>query len=250
MEILRGIPDKSVDLVMTDPPYNVGVNDMEQIAELLVEIRKRTGLVFVSFCIWDKGDSFRAQSWADRDPDGDASLRSWFNVCEYCLHFFNAPKEADAAWGKTGLERINSNPECYKPLKEWYAAEKERLGLTSKDIETKYVEATGRGPGMLRHYFQNSQFEIPTRKVWDLVYEPLGFRIEYEGRGGYEALRTEYEALRTEYEALRNYHRCDKSHCNVWHVPPIPSTGRLHTCQKPESILERLCCVSCPRGGG
>lgn len=38
-------------------------NDMEQIAELLTEIRKRTPLVFVSFCIWDKGDTERAKTW-------------------------------------------------------------------------------------------------------------------------------------------------------------------------------------------
>lgn len=36
-------------------------NDMGQIAELLMEIRKRT------------------------------ALRSWFNTCECCLHSFNAP---------------------------------------------------------------------------------------------------------------------------------------------------------------
>ena len=36
-------------------------NDMEQIAELLMKIRKRTPLVFVSFCIWDKGEIHTAQ---------------------------------------------------------------------------------------------------------------------------------------------------------------------------------------------
>lgn len=287
LELMREIPDGSVDLVLTDPPYNVGVretrdgrtetaawdkidgyidwsvswllecqrvlrptgvlyffhNDMDQIAELLHAIRRRTRLALISFCVWDKGDTFRARSWADRDPEGDTAPRSWFSVCEYCLHFFNAAGDGERMWAKTGLERINSNPACYRPLKDWYAAERRRLGLATKDIARRYTQVTGKGDGMLRHYFQNSQFEIPTRAVFETVYEPLGF--VYVGADGGQG----YEALRQDYEALRNYHRCDKNHCNIWHIPPIPSNNRLHTCQKPVPLLERLVRVSCPEGG-
>ena len=177
LEQMKSIPDGSVSLVLTDPPYNIGVaawdkidgytdwciswlkecqrvlkpngvlyfwhNDMAQLARLLVEIEKRTALAFVSFCIWDKGDTFRPNSWKNRRPDSATVLRSWFNVCEYCLHFFNAPKDAESSWKHTGLDRINSNPNCYKELKEWYAAEKERLGLTDKDIAEFYTKQTG-----------------------------------------------------------------------------------------------------------
>lgn len=288
LERLREIPDGSVDLVLTDPPYNIGVqttcnghasvnawdkidnyiewciawlkecqrvlkstgvlymfhNDMQQIADLLHEIKRSTQLEFISFCIWDKGDTYRAKTWKHRDPEGATALRSWFNVCEYCLHFFNAPRAADAAWNHTGLDRINSNPECYRPLKEWYAHEKERLGLTDADIAKKYTEVTGRKPYMLRHYFRDSQFEIPTRQIYESVYEPLGFDFVRGTEQGYEALRQEYEALRQEYEALRNVHNCDEMHCNIWHIPPIPSNNRYHTCQKPVPLLERLCRVS------
>ena len=277
---MKNIPDGSVDLVLTDPPYNIGVatvkdgkssvnswdkiddyinwciewltlcsrklkpngvlyfwhNDIEQIAELLCEIKKRTPLGFVSFCIWDKGDAYRAQAWHKRDPDSATALRSWFNICEYCLHFFNAPADNDKAWSHTGLERVYSNPECFKPLKDWYAAECERLGLDNKKIGAYYERTIGKKPYMLRHYFQDSQFEIPTQKVWESVYEPLGFSKEYE-------------SLRQEYESLRNYHKVDDMHCNIWHRPPLPSTNRLHTCQKPLDITERLIRVSCPPGG-
>ena len=300
LELMKDIPDSSVDMVLTDPPYNIGVttqkngkktvnawdkidgyidwcvewiqlcsrklkpngvlyfwhNDMEQIAKLMEAIREKTSLAFVSFCIWDKGDSYRAQSWHQRNADGKTALRSWFNVCEYCLHFFNAPKDADASWKHTGLDRIKSNPECFLPLKEWYTTEKKRLGLTDDDIAKKYTEVTGKKPYMLRHYFKDSQFEIPTQTVFESVYEALGFdytsngRHGYEAmRHGYEAMRQEYEAMRQEYEAMRNYHRCDEMHCNTWHVPPVPSNHRFHTCQKPVQILERLIRVSCKPGG-
>ena len=287
LEQLKTLPDGSVDLVLTDPPYNIGVqetragskkaatwdiienytdwciewlnecsrvlkpngvlyfwhNDMAQIAELLHEIAEKTDLVLVSFCIWDKGDTYRARSWKQRDAEGKTALRSWFNVCEYCLHFFKAPKAAGATWRATGLDRINSNPECYKPLKDWYKSELDRLGITTQTVSKKYTDVSGKKPYMLRHYFCNSQFEIPTREIWDTVYRPLGFDKEYE------ELRQEYEELRQEYEELRNYHRCDDMHCNIWHEPPIPSTNRLHTCQKPVKILARLIRVSCRPGG-
>lgn len=154
LEQLKTLPDGSVDLVLTDPPYNIGVqetradskkratwdkienytgwciewlnecsrvlkpngvlyfwhNDMAQIAELLHEIAEKTDLVLVSFCIWDKGDTYRAQSWKQRDPEGATAPRSWFNVCEYCLHFFKAPRAAGAALRATGLDRINATP--------------------------------------------------------------------------------------------------------------------------------------------
>ena len=315
LEQLKTLPDGSVDLVLTDPPYNIGVqetragskkaatwdiienytdwciewlnecsrvlkpngvlyfwhNDMTQIAELLHEIAQKTDLVLVSFCIWDKGDTYRARSWKQRDPEGATALRSWFNVCEYCLHFFKAPRAAGAAWRATGLDRINSNPECYKPLKDWYKSELDRLGITAQTVAKKYIAVTGKKPHMLQHYFRDSQFAIPTREIWDTVYQPLGFgkgyeglrkdyeglRKDYEGlrkdyeelRKDYEELRREYEELRREYEELRNYHRCDDMHCNIWHEPPIPSTNRLHTCQKPVKILARLIRVSCRPGG-
>ena len=280
LEQLKTLPDGSVDLVLTDPPYNIGVtetragsktvaawdkienytdwciewlnecsrvlkpngvlyfwhNDMAQIAELLHEIAEKTDLVLVNFCIWDKGDTYRAKSWKQRDPEGTTALRSWFNVCEYCLHFFKAPRAAGAAWRATGLDRINSNPECYKPIKDWYKSELDRLGITTQTVAKKYTAVTGKKPYMLGHYFHDSQFEIPTREIWDAVYRPLGFGKEYE-------------ELRKEYEELRNYHRCDDMHCNIWHEPPIPSTNRLHTCQKPVKILRRLIRVSCRPGG-
>ena len=206
-------------------------NDMAQIAQLLEAIREKTPLEFISFCIWYKGDGYRAQSWKNRDQDGKTAMRSWFNICEYCLHFFNTPKINDGAWKATGLDRINSNPECYKSIKEWYAAEKKRIGLTDKDIGKYYTEVTGKKPYMLRHYFCDSQFQIPTENVWKSVYMPLGFCREYED-------------LRREYEDFRNVHNVDRMHCNIWHETPIPSHNRFHTCEKPVKILSRLIEVS------
>lgn len=284
-EGLKLIPDKSVNMAILDPPYNIKVvtkknnkatvnewdkidnyqewmrellkevsrvltdngvlylwhNDMQQIAEIMHNIASDGLFAFRSFCIWDKGESYRARSWKNRRPDSDTALRRWFNICEYCLHFFKISSVENTAM-KTGLDYINSNPECYKPLKEWYRQEMSRLQLKKRDIAAYYTNITGKKPHMLRHYFQNSQFEIPTQKIWETVYMPLGFNKSYE------TLRQEYEALRQEYEALRHVHKVDSEHSNIWHRPVLPSNNRLHTCQKPLDIIERLINVSSNEG--
>ena len=271
LEGMKRIPDGSVDLAVLDPPYNIGVktqkggnkipnewdriehyqvwmvsvlqevarclkdtgilyiwhNDMAQIVELVHNIHRETPFILRSFCIWDKGDSYRARSWKVRHGDGATALRQWFNICEYCLHFF---KNGGSGF-QTGLERIYSNPECFKPLKEWYRSEMERLGLTKADIRQAYCRATGKSDAMLRHYFCDSQFTIPTQQVWESVYRPLGFGKEYE-------------RLRQEYERLRHTHNMDLRHCNVWHRKAVPSNRRMHTCEKPIDIIERIIKVS------
>lgn len=270
-ELARGIPDRSIGLVLTDPPYNIGKagwdnienytewcigwvkecervlvdagslyiwhNDMAQIPGLLVAIARETGLAFRQMCIWQK-PNFRGVSW--KKPTEKNTLRNWFNICEYCLYF----TKGDAGPGKTGLDCINSNPECYRPLKDWYAAEKERLGITDSDIAKKYTGETGRKPYMLRHYFRDSQFRIPTKEVWEKVYMPLGFGQSYdELRQSYEGLRQSYEGLRQSYEGLRPVHNLDEGHCNVWTSSMITgseSAGKNHICEKPVDILERI----------
>ena len=270
---MKEIPDGSVDMILTDPPYNIGIqtetkgkkktntwdriddypvfmrrffvesarvlkengvlymwhNDMMQIAEIIHDVHENGSFRLISFCIWDKGISYRARTWLNRNP---GQLRQWFNRCEYCLHFFKAGTHTGAR--ATGMNYINSNPACYRPLKDWYNAEKERLGLTDKEIGAAYTKATGKKPHMLRHYFQDSQFALPTRAVWEAVYEPLGFGKNYEES------RKEYEGLRQEYEGLRHTHVNDAAHCNVWERAAIPSQKRFHTCEKPVDILSRI----------
>lgn len=299
LELMKRIPDSSVDLVLTDPPYNVSVttykngkikknewdsienyidwciawltqcqrvlkpngvlyfwhNDIQQIADLLLAIRQHTNFLFRSFCIWDKGKSYRAKVWLNRKPDSVSALRSWFNVCEYCLHFFKTPETKKNAG--TGLDRIKNEPECYKPLKDWYVAEKKRLGVTEKMILERYRKEIGKSGAMLRHYFKNTQFEIPTEEVWNRVFVPLGFGKSHENlykdyeelTESYGTLRKSYELLRKNYEKLRYVHHCDEQHCNVWHVPSVPFNKRFHTCQKPVEILERLIRVSSNEDG-
>lgn len=260
LELMKSIPDKSVDLVLTDPPYNIGKaewdkienyttwcmdwirecmrvltengtfifwhNDINQAAEIIHEINKNTNFVFNSMGLWHK-PNFRSISW--KNTGGNCSLRSWFNIFEFFFVFINPA--AGREWNRTGLDYIYSNAECFKPLKEWYNSELKRLGINIKDIGRKYAEVTGRKPYMVeRHYFKDSQFEIPTQKVYESVYIPLGFNKSYE------ELRQSYEEFRPTFniehgETYSNYFTADKHNT---------SNNSLHPCMKPLNILEKL----------
>lgn len=262
---LGRLPDGSVNLVLTDPPYNIGKaawdtidnyvewcgkwckecerilkpngilvfwhNDFVQTSQLMAWINENTRMSFNSVGFWHK-PMYRNLSWKNKSEK--SNLRSWFNVFEWFITY-----EMNGENDHTGLDRVLSNPSCFLPLKQWYASEMERLEIDKKDVAAAYTEATGRKPHMLRHYFQDSQFEIPTRKVWESVYEPLGFNKSYE------SLSDEYEALRLEYEAMRppfnivggqdysNYFRDEEEVEKMGKTLP-------HPCMKPLNILERL----------
>lgn len=263
---MEQMPDGSVDLILTDPPYNIKVkrtkngkarteewdcikdypdfmmrwitqahrvlkpqgvmyffhNDMNQLPEIMERIRQETDFALISFLIWDKGEC-RAQAWKCRDAESHTALRSWFNTCEYILHYVKSGT-SKTELDKTGLDRIYSNPELFRPLKEWYASELERLGKTERELMGFYKHVTGKPPNMFRHYFKDSQFEIPTADVYQKVFVPFGFRREYED--------------------LRYTHHVDGNHKALIKCAPPNSTGRLHVCQKPVELLRRLVRVS------
>lgn len=64
--------------------------DMSQAAQVMERLRGQMGMELRSFCVWDKGPTYRARSWAQRDADGRTALRSWVSRCEYCLHYSRA----------------------------------------------------------------------------------------------------------------------------------------------------------------
>lgn len=149
MVALAKIPSGTVDLVLTDPPYNIGKaswdkienyvewcgtwikecervlkdngsfyfwhNDMVQIAQLMEWIRQNTRFVYNSFCIWDKGN-FRALAW--KNPSEENNLRSWFNTCEYCLSY-NLSDGIRTAWDRTGLERVKLDVNNFQTLRKY-----------------------------------------------------------------------------------------------------------------------------------
>ncbi len=256
LEVLKQIPDGSIDLVLTDPPYNIGKakwdkiphyiewcgkwlkevervlkgngsfyfwhNDMPQIAQLMEWIRQNTGFVFNSYIIWDKG-AFRALSWMN--PSEKNNLRSWFSTCEYCL-FYTSQDE-------TGLTTVMLDTNNFPTLRGYFKGLQAFIGLNKKQI----LERIGQNAD---HCFrwESSQWDLPTPETYLQLIDTFGIR-DWQGFREYEALRREYEALRREYESLRFTHNLDPRHNNLWRSAQTNS-GADHPCKKPIDLLERI----------
>ena len=258
LELMKQIPDKSIDLVLTDPPYNIGKakwdkipnyiewcgkwfiecqrvlkdngsfywwhNDMVQIAQLMEWLRANSNFVFNSFIIWDKGD-FMALSW--KNPSDVSNLRSWFNTCEYCL-FYTFQDE-------TGLSTVMLDTNNFPTMRRYFKDLQEFIGLGLKTINTRL------GHRRAEHcfYWKTTQWDMPTPETYRQLIE--AFNIDkWEGY-------KEYESLRQEYESLRYTHNLDTNHNNVWRSKER-NNGKQHPTQKPNDLMERIIKTSSNQG--
>ena len=257
LEKMKEIPDKSINLVLIDPPYNINKaewdkwktvnayvefmgqvfleiqrvlkdngsfyffhNDFLQIVELQNFINKNTDFIFNSFITWDKGD-FRALSW--KNPSKKNNLRSWFNTCEYCLYY--------TFQDKTPLRSpLNKGVDIFEPIFDYFFTEQKKSGLNNKQLD----DIMGRKAAF--SYFNKKTshgIEFPTRKHYLKLQQTGYFQKPYE------ALKQEYEELKQKYEELRYTHHLDENHKNIWNSN-IKNNGKLHPTQKPLDILERI----------
>lgn len=257
LELMKDIPDKSIDLILTDPPYNIGKakwdkipnyiewcgkwfiecqrvlkdngsfywwqNDMVQIAQLMEWLRNNSGFVFNSFIVWDKGD-FRALSW--KNPSDVSNLRSWFNTCEYCL-FYTFQDE-------TGLSTVMLDTNNFPTMRRYFKGLREYTGLNKKQI----LERIGQNAD---HCFRwnSSQWDMPTPETYKQLVDTFGI-------DKWDGFR-EYESLRQEYESLRYTHNLDTKHNNVWRSQER-NNGKQHPTQKPNDLMERIIKTSSNQG--
>ena len=261
LEKFKEIPNDTIDLVLIDPPYNIKKaewdswktvedyvefmgkiflecqrvlkengsfyffhNDFLQISELQHWLYKNTDFKLNSFIIWDKGD-FRALSW--KNPTNKSKLRTWFNTCEYCLYY--------TFKDRTGLVEVMRDVNNFKPLRDYF----EYVQKTLKTTKTHLIQQIGQNAD---HCFRwgSSQWDLPTEETYNQLIDT--FKIN-----NFEGFRT-YESLREEYESLRPVHNLDKNHNNIWRSS-IRNSGKLHPCEKPLDILERIIRTSTHEGG-
>jgi adenine-specific DNA-methyltransferase len=228
LSILPGIPDGSVDAVITDPPYMGVVGNA-----------------------WDN-------AWAD----DDAFLSwcgSWLRECARvlrpngCVWVFCYPRMASrmeaevgqhfrvlssVVWDKSTARDGAQWKQDRSSLRTWFPASERII----------YAEHKPNGPGgpispqavrhqhyagMAGHWFGASQWELPTAANYEWLRGKLN-----------GVLRRDYEELRRDYEELRRPFAIGPSDqfTDVWRFDPEPPGrgGSRHPCAKPLHMMEHI----------
>ncbi|WP_075810275.1 site-specific DNA-methyltransferase [Clostridium perfringens] len=252
LEKLKLIEDKSINLVLIDPPYNISKadwdkwetvdkyidfmgkvfleiqrvlkdngsfyfwhNDFIQITKLQQWVEDNTNFIFNGFNVWVK-PKFRALTW--KNPSDKNKLRSWFPITEYCLFYtFQDDEHSRNA----------------SPFKREIIDKRKKLGLSTIQVAEmgKFYKNVNHG-GSVSNWEKGAN--IPTKEQFETLKEIL-------------PIDSDYETLLKEYDESRYTHNLDENHNNVW-MSNEHNSGKLHPTQKPIDLLERIIKTSSNEG--
>lgn len=274
LEVMPQLPDNSIDLILTDPPYfnvkdeewdrqwkdaNSFLSWLDAIACEWQRILKPNGSLYcfasprmaakVEVKLGDRFNVLNRITW-QKPPFATKAemfvkedLRSFFPASESII-FAEHYGADNMAKGQTGYEAKcgELRGDVYFPLSSYFNNEKARGRFTYNQINTALGTATG-GGGMASHYFVSDRKEVPT---WQLPTE-LSYRKLQQAFPGYftrsyESLRAEYESLRAEYESLRRPFNvsAEVPYTDVWTFPTVGAYPGKHPCEKPIALLEHI----------
>ena len=252
LEVMKSIPDKSVDAVITDPPYykvmnHAWDNQWKTIEEyqtwidtLAIEWRrviKDNGSLYV-FC--DDKVAAYVQVTLDKrflllnnitwyktnnlPIKAVFGLRSYAPMTERILFY-------SAQYDPTGWETVKLDINNFLPLREYFRKYKESIGLSEKELR----ELLGHG-GAIHCFRMNSNWDMPTPETYaELAKIPSNHGF----------IRREYEDLRREYEDLRRVFHADSNTLDVIAGPIVNAKENTeHPTTKPIWIMRRLIEVS------
>ncbi|PFP30219.1 hypothetical protein COJ96_05760 [Bacillus sp. AFS073361] len=245
------IPDKSVDLIVIDPPYNIGKdkrwdkwqtiegyvqwmsdvfkecervlkdsgsfywfhNDMTQIWRLMQSIEIETNFVYKQFIVWNKRfDSASNKGFLDGFVEV-GGLRNYQQMAEYCL-FYTLQDEYGS--NKSGFG--------FTDLRKYFKELHSSIGLSKKTI----IETVGQRADHCFRY-NSSQWDLPTKETYDAISE-LPRAVEFEFIS-YDDLRSLYEASKYTYNNLKTHH-------SVWNYEIAQKQG--HVTPKPLETIEAI----------
>jgi DNA modification methylase len=175
------------------------------------------------------------------DGQNNPLARSYGIITEKCLFVM------------MGVQGFNNNADNYfegfEPIRKYLVSEKEKSGLTNKEIQS--ITSTYH-----THYWSVSQWAFPTEKDYNSIKNASNgkaFKKEYEEiKKEYEEIKKEYEEIKKEWYSTRSYF--DNTHdkmTEVWqfdrHVRQGDEGG--HATPKPIPLCERAIKSSCPENG-
>jgi site-specific DNA-methyltransferase (adenine-specific) len=268
------LPARSVDLILTDPPYFKVKSDawdrqwekpaeflqwLDAIAAEWQRILKPNGSLYcfaspqmsarveckimerfrvINHIVWSKPSGIHRRQCKEE-------LRSFFPSTERII-FAEHYGADNMAKGEAGYMAKCDELRgfLFEPLRSYLVAERDRAGHTTKTICEALKCTTA------SHYFSKSQWALPTEKHYQSMRDLLNksgsyeyLRKDYEYlRKDYEDLRKDYEDLRKDYEDLRRPFSVSSSvpYTDVWTFETVQSYKGKHPCEKPQKLLRHI----------
>ncbi len=260
LDVMRELPDKSIHLIATDPPYNIGKaewdkipnyiewlgtvflecqrvlrdngsfyffhNDFLQIVDLQKWIGENTDFVFKQLITWCKIDPrFKNYGFVQQRLSNGTARNYYSGFTEYCL-FYTFQDE-------TGLELITEkHVKPRHPFAKYLQEEFKKAGVNNREIAALFPSRTGGLTGCVSNWLNGDN--VITKEQYLIIREYLN--------GDY--LRREYDDLRREYDDLRYPYNVATvkgnvyANSTVWKYPPAPQIG--HITPKPVELMENI----------
>lgn len=247
MDILKQLPDKCIDCILTDPPYfGIVKNDWDNqwknikefqewvgtIGKELYRVLKDNGSFYwfgddktIAYCQVELDKYFRLLNnlvWRKNNAGtikGTEYFRLYSPITERCLFY-------DKGEDKTGLEMVKEI--MPNPISEYLKNEFEKAKVSRKKISELFPSRTGGLTGCVSNWLNGDN--VITKEQYLKIKEFLG--VNY--------LTKEYEQLRQEYEQLRRVWNGDKKSYDVFDFPICLDKSRFHPTQKPIPLIMYL----------
>jgi len=263
LEGMKSIPDKAVDLLIVDPPYNENKAEwdnvdnyihwwqdcLKQFVRILKQngvfyffqmnietamnmhrICKENGLILRQMITIDKG----LASVAGRTSN---SLRSFPKATEYLFYY--------TFEDTTGSEQLSDAYQKINPMAKYLEEEFIRAGVTQGDLRKLFLSNTNRETGCITNWVKGYNF--PLEWQYDKLREYLNRgqkQITEFLRRDYEDLRRDYEDLRRDYEDLRYTFNLPYGITDVWQINFYEDIILEHETPKPTKVIERIISAS------
>lgn len=237
LKVLPKIPDKSVELIVADPPYFKTIGEKW-------DFLWRTEDDYISWCEgWIKELSRVAKTNASFWLFGYVKMLSKIMpiaekygfvfrqqiIVDKGMRSISGRKTSTYKMFPTTTESIfffvkNNHPNIKKFLKE----KQKEMGLTAKEINDKLgVKSNGGGLWSL-YTGENILAQIPTKEMWDRLQEIFNFKMDY-----------------SEVNFTFN---TQMGFSDVWTDIDFYKEDRSHSTQKPLKLIERLIIASSNEG--
>lgn len=247
LELMKGIPDGSVDLVLTDPPYGIMNTDggrklgihgwdiplpTELMFEEIVRVLRPNGKAIIF-----SQEPYTSTLIKNAIPALPFLYRAiWYkNVCGNFLGARQAMVSRFEDICIFGKIYRKSHYQADHPLRGYFNEEKEKSGLTNRQINELL------GNGMASHYFtRGEQFLCPTETMYLKLQSTGFFQKPYEEIKIINEKYVEeiYRKMTVENPQVFNLWEGGKTKSNV--LEYAKDCTSFHPTQKPVALLEDL----------